>query len=111
MGAAGIPGGTADRNQAGGGKDSGYAGKIRACIQPGVSFPSPARSGSNNPIVQYRVQLKSDGTVSGVNLLKSSGNAGFDRAVDTGIRRCTPFPKPTSGGYPSYIDVNYQMYD
>lgn len=109
MGAAGIPGGTADRNQAGGGNYSGYGAKIRACVQPGVSFPTPPQSGSN-PTVQYRVQLKSDGTVSGVKLLKTSGNSNFDQAVERGISRCTPFPKPDSGSYPSYIDVDYRMY-
>ena len=109
MGAAGIPGGTADRNQAGGGNYSGYGAKIRACVQPGVSFPTPPQSGSN-PTVQYRVQLKSDGTVAGVKLLKTSGNSNFDQAVERGISRCTPFPKPDSGSYPSYIDVDYRMY-
>ncbi len=109
MGVAGMPGGTADRNQAGGGNYSGYGAKIRACVQPGVSFPAPPQSGSN-PTVQYRVQLKSDGTVSGVKLLKTSGNSNFDQAVERGISRCTPFPKPDSGSYPSYIDVDYRMY-
>jgi colicin import membrane protein len=109
MGAAGMPGGTADRNQTGGGNYSGYGAKIRACVQPGVSFPTPPQSGSN-PTVQYRVQLKSDGTVSGVKLLKTSGNSNFDQAVERGISRCTPFPKPDTGSYPSYIDVDYRMY-
>ena len=111
MGATGIAGGSATRNQQGGGADAGYAGQIRACIQPNVSFPTPVRSGNANPTAQFRVQLKSDGTVASTSLRRSSGNASFDRAVDNGIRRCSPFPKPPSGRYPSYIDVNYQMYD
>src|SRR5690606_19860106 len=94
LGAAGLPGGTADRNQAGGGRDDGYAGKVRACIRPGVSYPVPPRSGSGNPTAQYRVQLRGDGTVAGVTLTSSSGITGFDRAVETGIRRCSPFPRP-----------------
>ena len=111
MGAAGIPGGTADRNQQGGGRDDGYGAKVRACIRPGVAYPTPPRSGSTNPTVQYRVQLSSDGKVTGVNLTSSSGNTGFDRAVETGIRRCNPFPKPSTGRYESVIDVVYRMYD
>ncbi|UOD50816.1 cell envelope integrity protein TolA [Orrella daihaiensis] len=111
MGATGIAGGTASRNQQGGGADAGYAGQIRACIQPNVSFPTPVQSGNVNPTAQFRVQLKSDGTVSSTSLRRSSGNTAFDRAVDNGIRRCSPFPKPPSGRYPSYIDVNYRMYD
>ena len=111
MGATGIPGGTASSNQAGGGSDSGYAGKIRSCIKPGVSFPAPIRSGNINPFAEFRVQLKSDGVVSSTTLRKPSGNTSFDRAVEAGIKRCTPFPAPPSGRYPSYIDVNYFMYD
>ena len=111
MGATGIAGGTASQNREGGGADAVYAGKIRACIRPNVSFPSPVRSGNTNPAVLYRVQLKSDGSVMSVSLRRGSGNSSFDRAVENGIRRCSPFPEPPSGRYPSYIDVNYQMYD
>ncbi|WP_154389481.1 cell envelope integrity protein TolA, partial [Bordetella pertussis] len=103
--------GTADRNQAGGGRDSGYGAKVRACVQPGVAYPPPPRAGSANPTAQYRVQLGSDGKVNGVTLTSSSGNPGFDRAVETGIRRCNPFPKPSTGRYEPIIDVVYRMYD
>jgi colicin import membrane protein len=80
-------------------------------VQPGVAYPPPPRSGSENPTAQYRVQLGSDGKVNGVTLTSSSGNAGFDRAVETGIRRCNPFPKPSTGRYEPIIDVVYRMYD
>jgi colicin import membrane protein len=110
MGAAGIPGGTADRNQAGGGSNDGYGAKVRACVQPGVAFPTPPRSNAN-PAAQYRVDLRPDGTIASVKLTRSSGNPNFDRAVENGIRRCSPFPTPPSGKYPGYIDVNYNMYD
>jgi colicin import membrane protein len=109
--AAGIAGGTADRNQAGGGRDDGYGAKIRACVQPGVAYPPPPRSGSANPTAQYRVQLNAHGQVMGIALMRSSGIPGFDRAVETGIRRCDPFPKPTTGRYEPIIDVVYRMYD
>jgi len=110
LGAAGITGGTADRNQAGGGSNDGYNAKVRACVQPGVSFPTPPRS-NTNPAALYRVNLKPDGTIAGIKLTRGSGNPNFDRAVETGIRRCSPFPTPPSGKYPGYIDVNYNMYD
>ena len=111
LSAAGLPGGTADRNQSGGGRDDGYGAKVRACVLPGVSFPPPPRGAAGNPAALYRVSLKPDGQISVVKLTKSSGNINFDRAVETGIRRCTPFPRPSSGSYPGYIDVNYNMYD
>lgn len=111
LGAAGIAGGTADRNQSGGGgSDSGYAALVRQCVRPGVVYATPPRSGPN-PTVQYRVNLSGNGSVTGTRMLRSSGNPAFDRAVDSGIRACNPFPKPPSGKYPPYIDVDYQMYD
>ncbi|MFQ6688611.1 TonB family protein [Bordetella pertussis] len=91
--------------------DGGYGAKVRACVQPGVAYPPPPRAGSANPTAQYRVQLGSDGKVNGVTLTSSSGNPGFDRAVETGIRRCNPFPKPSTGRYEPIIDVVYRMYD
>jgi len=111
IGATGIPGGTANQNRDGGGADAAYAGLVRACIRPNVSFPTPRRTGTANPVAEYRVQLKSDGSVTSVSLRRSSGNSSFDRAVENGIRRCSPFPKPPSGKFPNYIDVNYHMYD
>lgn len=92
-------------------QNSSYGEKVRACVQPGVSFPTPPRSSATNPAAQFRVYLEPSGRVADVSLIKSSGNAIFDKAVQTGIRRCTPFPTLPSGKYPSYVDVNYNMYD
>ena len=112
-GAPGRPGGTADRNQAGGGGgDGGYAAKVRACVQPGVVYSTPARSEvRGNPTLQYRVDLNADGTPNRVQIKRSSGIALFDDAVSKGLARCSPFPKPPSGQYPSYIDGQYRMFD
>ncbi|HCP79707.1 MAG TPA: protein TolA, partial [Pusillimonas sp.] len=111
LGAAGIQGGTADRNQrGGGGTDSGYAAQIRACVQPRVVYPIPPRSGPN-PRVQFRATLSADGRVRSVEVRRSSGIPAFDRAVENGIRACDPFPKPPTGRYPAYIDGDYYMYD
>ncbi|GAB2903095.1 cell envelope integrity protein TolA [Paralcaligenes ginsengisoli] len=111
LGAAGIPGGTADRNQSGGGgNDNGYAAKVRACIRPRVAYPVPPRAGSN-PTLQYRASLDPQGMVTKVEIQRSSGITGFDHAVATGIQNCSPFPKPPSGRYPSYIDGEYRMYE
>ena len=112
LGVAGIPGGTANRNQAGGGGgDGGYASKVRDCVRPRVIYNVPPRAGSANPTVQYRALLNPDGTVRAVDVLRSSGNARFDDAVRKGIQACSPFPKPPSGKYPSSIEGDYRMYD
>ena len=109
---AGAPGGTANRNQAGGsGGNDGYGAKVRACVRPRVVYNTPPRNGSNNPALQYRVDLNPDGTVRHVRITRSSGIPLFDDAVQKGIAKCSPFPKPNSGRYPSYIDGEYRMYE
>lgn len=109
---AGAPGGTANRNQVGGsGGNDGYGAKVRACVRPRVVYNTPPRNGSNNPALQYRVDLNPDGSVRNVRITRSSGIALFDDAVQKGIAKCSPFPKPTNGRYPSYIDGEYRMYD
>ncbi|NLJ63119.1 MAG: cell envelope integrity protein TolA, partial [Alcaligenaceae bacterium] len=109
---AGAPGGTANRNQAGGsGGNDGYGAKVRACVRPRVVYNTPPRNGSNNPALQYRVDLNPDGTVRNVRITRSSGIPLFDDAVQKGIAKCSPFPKPNSGRYPSYIDGEYRMYE
>jgi colicin import membrane protein len=97
--------------QAGTPSSKNYGATVRACIQPGVSFEPLPRIGSENPQVQHRVKLKSDGQIADVVLTKSSGNLSFDRAIERAIRNCTPFPRPPGEGYPSYIDINYNMFD
>ncbi len=109
---AGAPGGTANRNQAGGsGGNDGYGAKVRACVRPRVVYNTPPRNGNNNPALQYRVDLNPDGTVRHVRITRSSGIPLFDDAVQKGIAKCSPFPKPNSGRYPSYIDGEYRMYE
>ena len=109
---AGVPGGTANRNQAGGsGGADGYGAQVRACVRPRVVYNTPPRSGSNNPTLNYRVDLNADGTVRNVRITRASGIALFDDAVQKGIEKCSPFPKPPNGRYPSYIDGEYRMYD
>lgn len=111
LGAAGMPGGSANRNQAGGGGgDGGYASKVRSCVRRGVIYNVPPQRASRNPTVQYTVQLNPDGTPSNVSI-RGSGDARFDEAVRKGIMGCSPFPKPPSGKYPSAITGDYRMYD
>ena len=94
----------------GGGGDGGYAAQIRQCVEPKVIYPIPPRNGPN-PTVQYRATLDPvQHAVTKVDILRSSGIAGFDRAVEAGIKACNPFPKPPNGKYPSSIEGNYQMY-
>src|SRR3546814_15062351 len=85
LGAAGIPGGTVDRNQSGGGgSDNGYAAKVRACVRPQVIYNVPQQQGNSNPTVQYRAKLKTNGIVEKVDIRRSYGNPRFDEEVRKG---------------------------
>ena len=75
-----------------------------------VYAPGPADTG--NPVAEFRVQLLPTGEQAGPpRLVKSSGNPAFDRAVENGIRRCDPFPRPPSGRFDSSIIIPYAMFD
>lgn len=106
----GISVDSAHQNQSDASRNYDYSARVRACVQSGITFPTPVRS-NLNPTAHYKVDLRSDGTIASIKLIRSSGNYSFDRSVDTGIRRCSPFARPASGKYPSYIDINYHMYD
>src|SRR5690625_3772623 len=109
--AAGIEGGTASRNQAGGGGDDGYSARLRSCIKPRVVFNTPPRRGNNNPTLQYEASLDGEGRVLGVTIVRSSGNRQFDEAVKKGIEKCSPLPTPPSGKFPNKFGGEYRMYD
>ncbi len=109
----GREGGTDDRNQrAGASGDPGYADLIRACIRPGVIYSASNNGSGGNPTAVFRVQLLPSGAQAGApRLQRSSGVSAFDRAVENGIRRCDPFPRPASGRFESNIEVQYRMFD
>ena len=115
--AAGLEGGRADgnanRNQAGGsGGDPGYGDLVRSCVKPGVIYAATGSSANGNPTAVFKVQLLPTGEQAGPpRLQSSSGVPAFDRAVENGIRRCDPFPRPPSGRYESNITVQYRMFD
>ncbi|MCX5590919.1 cell envelope integrity protein TolA [Alcaligenes endophyticus] len=112
-GTPGRPGGNADRNQAGGGGgNTGYGALVASCVRPRVIYNHPARSDvRGNPTLRYRVDLSPNGNVNSVRILRSSGITQFDDAVEKGIAKCNPFPKPPNGKYPSYIDGDYRMFE
>ncbi len=93
-----------------------YASRIRSCIKPVIIYTPPVRSGPSapNPTALFRISLGSptNGSITGVSLVRSSGNAGFDKAVEAGIRQCGWLPLPAgSGFYSTPIEVPYRMYE
>jgi len=90
--------------------DQDYLELVRACIKVGVSFKPPI-SQTSNVYVRYQVILRPDGIPSKINLMRSSGNAEFDKQVSNGIFKCSPFPKMQTGKHPYSMNLIYYMYD
>lgn len=89
--------------------DPSYAARIAAKVRANT-VSTVTDNSSNNPTVEYRIELFPDGSVRGaIRKLKSSGIPRFDEEVETGIRNAAPFPKDKSGSVPSSIDLVYKM--
>lgn len=110
LGQAGATGeagstGTAARSA---GPSAGYAGRIRARIQPNIVF---ADSVSGNPMATVEVQLAPDGTINARRLIKSSGVKAWDDAVLRAIDKTEVLPRDTDGRVPPVIEINFKPYD
>lgn len=89
--------------------DPSYAARIAAKVRANT-VSTVSDNTSNNPTVEYRIELLPDGSLRGaIRKLKSSGILRFDEEVETGIRNAAPFPKDKSGSVPSSIDLVYKM--
>ncbi|MCP9760288.1 TonB family protein [Aquitalea sp. S1-19] len=90
-GKSGIVGGSA---QGRAGADAGYLDKVRGRIRPYVMVP-PGMSG--NPEAVLKVSLLPTLEVRAVALVKSSGNAAYDRAVQDAVWQARTFPPLPAG--------------
>jgi colicin import membrane protein len=71
--------------------DAGYIDKIRAKIKRNISTPSEIKG---NPEVVFNIVQLPTGEVLSVRLVKTSGNALLDSAVERAILKSSPLPKP-----------------
>ncbi len=101
--------GTAEKSTGNNRGDPGYAAKVAAKVRSNTSYTG-LDSGSDNPKVEYRIELLPDGSLRGaIRKLKSSGNLAFDEAVARGILASAPFPRDKSGVVPPSLDLTYRM--
>ena len=110
LGQAGATGdagstGTAARTA---GPSAGYAGRIRARIQPNIVFGD---SVSGNPMATLEVRLSPDGTITARRLVKSSGVKSWDDAVLRAIDKTEILPRDTDGRVPPVIEIDFRPYD
>jgi colicin import membrane protein len=71
--------------------DAGYIDKIRATIKRHIIPPSEIKG---NPDVVFSIVQLPTGEVLSVRLVKTSGNALLDSAVERAILKSSPLPKP-----------------
>jgi colicin import membrane protein len=68
-----------------------YKERIKAKIQQRIMLPLNIQG---NPEAEFDVVLLPDGNTLGVKLKKSSGNAAYDKAVESAILKAQPLPLP-----------------
>ncbi len=103
-GEAGVTG-TAARSA---GPSAGYAGRIKARIQPNIVF---AENVSGNPLATVEVRLAPDGTIIAKRLVKSSGVKAWDDAVLRAIDKTEVLPRDTDGRVPSPFEIDFRPHD
>lgn len=109
-GAAGGRGGVVGDGVGGGGNAKpGYADKVRKKILPLIVFNPSLVVG--NPAVEVGVELAPDGTIMNRKVLKSSGDAAWDRAVLRAIDDAETLPKDDNGKVPKQIRLTFKPKD
>jgi colicin import membrane protein len=104
-------GGTGDAAKSTGNNrgDPSYAARIAAKVRSNTVFNTSDNS-SNNPTVEYRIDLLPEGSLRGaIRKLKSSGVPAFDEAVEKAIEKSLPFPRDKSGEVPASIVYVHRM--
>ena len=86
-----------------------YAASIRARIRNRISF-DPARA-PDNPEVVFVVEQQATGRVLKVTKKKSSGNAGWDAAVERAIWGSSPLPKTADGSVENPLTLAFRPLD
>ncbi len=71
--------------------DAGYIDRIRTKIKTNIILPSEIKG---NPEVVFNIVQLPTGEVLSVRLVKTSGNALLDSAVERAILKSSPLPKP-----------------
>ena len=85
-----------------------YRAQIVSCIRPHVIFNVPDAVRPQQYVADFEVVLLPTGEQAGApRLLKSSGLAAYDVAVERAIRRCDPFPPPKEGTMPRSVRLSF----
>lgn len=103
-GASGGPNATGTALQSSG-PTAGYGGRIKAVIRPNIIYnDSPA----GNPVAEVEVRAAPGGNILSRKLLKSSGDAEWDKAVLRAIDRTETLPRDVDGRVPAVLVISFQ---
>ncbi len=110
MGLAGATGaaestGTAQQSSA---PSSSYGARVRNAVKPNIVFTEDA---TGNPIAEVEVRTNPNGTIISQRLVKSSGNAAWDDAVQKAITKTGTMPRDVDGRVPSAMLLSMRLKD
>ena len=90
------------------GLSNAYQAQIRGCIRPHIIFNVPDAIRPQQYVAEFEVTLLPTGEqATDPKLLKASGLAAYDQAVERAIRRCNPFPPPREGTMPRSLRLSF----
>jgi colicin import membrane protein len=96
--------GTAARDA---GPSASYAGRIVARIRPNIQLLFEV---SGNPVTEVRLVVMPDGTITKVDVLKSSGVKEWDDAVLRAVEKTAVLPRDENGRVPSPMVLSVSRY-
>ena len=110
MGQAGASGDASSTSAAAqsAGPSAGYAGRIKARIKPNIVLTEAI---SGNPLAEIELRLAPDGTIIGKKLVRSSGVAEWDEAVQRAIDRTEVLPRDIDGRVPPTMVIAFKPRD
>jgi len=114
MGQSGTPGGS-PAGVSGGMSSAAlatYSGQVVACVRPHIVFAVPEGTRPRQYVARFTVNLLPTGEQVGApKLVKGSGLAAYDAAVERAIRRCDPFPSPRGSAPPRSLELEFDPVD
>jgi colicin import membrane protein len=90
--------------------DTGYLASITSKIKSTTSYPG-STDVPGNPKAVFKVEELPTGEIISVKLIKSSGIAAFDDAVEKGIIKASPLPKKKNGTVERTLEIAFSMKD
>jgi len=103
-GASGGPGATGTALKSSG-PSASYGGRIKARIRPNIIYTDIPEG---NPVAEVEVRTLPSGQIVASKLLKSSGDAEWDRAVLRAIDKTETLPRDTDGRVPPVLVISFQ---